>query len=113
MTLLPRCPDRSLGAAPWSPRSLVEGAPDLPHPEDRERTALALGHSSAVPYSTGTIMAMRNASARQNANPGQSNTLRSLLDSRSAEGRRMSLDEAVAVIVPVCVDLNERHARGE
>jgi hypothetical protein len=25
----------------------------------------------------------------------------------------MSLDEAVAVIVPVCVDLNERHARGE
>jgi len=25
----------------------------------------------------------------------------------------MSLDEAVAVIVPVCMDLNERHARGE
>jgi hypothetical protein len=40
-------------------------------------------------------------------------TLRSLLDARRAERRRMSLEEAVAVIVPVCLDLQERHARGE
>jgi len=45
---------------------------------------------------------------------GQSNpTLRFLLDARRAEGRRMSLEEAIAVIVPVCMDLNERHSRGE
>jgi hypothetical protein len=40
-------------------------------------------------------------------------TLRALLDARRNEGRRMSLEEAVAVIVPVCLDLQERHARGE
>ncbi len=57
---------------------------------------------------------MRNASARQSASPARPNkTLRSLLDARRAEGRRMSLEEAVAVIVPVCLDLNERHIRGE
>jgi hypothetical protein len=39
--------------------------------------------------------------------------LRTLLDARRSEGRRMSLAEAIAVIVPVCVDLQERHARGE
>jgi hypothetical protein len=36
-----------------------------------------------------------------------------LLDTRRAEGRRMSLEEAVAVLVPVCMDLGERHERGE
>jgi hypothetical protein len=40
-------------------------------------------------------------------------TLRSLLDARRAEGRRMSLEEAIAVIVPVCIDLKDRHGRGE
>src|SRR5215472_16224098 len=40
-------------------------------------------------------------------------TLRALLDERRAEGRTMSLDEAIAVIVPVCLDLQERHARHE
>jgi hypothetical protein len=40
-------------------------------------------------------------------------TLRILIDARAAEGRRLSLDDAIAVIVPVCVDLKERHARGE
>src|ERR1700733_12217702 len=42
-----------------------------------------------------------------------STTLRSILDGRRAEGRRMSLDEAIAVVVPVCLDLQERHGRGE
>lgn len=40
-------------------------------------------------------------------------TLRGLLDARRAEGRRMSLDEAIAVIVPLCLDLKDRHDRGE
>jgi hypothetical protein len=40
-------------------------------------------------------------------------TLRALLDTRRSEGRRVSLEEAIAVLVPVCVDLQERHARGE
>jgi hypothetical protein len=40
-------------------------------------------------------------------------TFRAVMESRRAEGRRMSLDDAIAVIVPVCVDLKERHARGE
>jgi hypothetical protein len=58
-------------------------------------------------------MAMRST-ARRSAPPAQSNsTLRTLLDIRRAEGRRMSLDEAVAVLVPVCMDLGERHQRGE
>ncbi|OJY29946.1 MAG: hypothetical protein BGO98_50015 [Myxococcales bacterium 68-20] len=35
------------------------------------------------------------------------------MDSRRAEGRRLTLDDAIAVIVPVCTDLKERHARGE
>jgi hypothetical protein len=40
-------------------------------------------------------------------------SLRSLLDARRSEGRRMSLEEAIAIIVPVCLDLQSRHARGE
>jgi hypothetical protein len=40
-------------------------------------------------------------------------TLRALLDTRRSEGRRISIEEAIAVLVPVCVDLQERHTRGE
>jgi hypothetical protein len=40
-------------------------------------------------------------------------TLRTLLDGRRQEGRTFSPDEAVAVIVPLCLDLKERHERGE
>lgn len=40
-------------------------------------------------------------------------TLRALIEARRAEGRRLTLDDAIAVIVPVSVDLKERHARGE
>src|SRR5215469_14428269 len=61
-------------------------------------------------------MAMPNAPAMQGAptTPSAgSPTLRSLLDARRAEGRRMAVEEAVAVIVPVCLDLQARHARGE
>jgi hypothetical protein len=62
-------------------------------------------------------MAMPDASSMQGATPPPSippaMTLRSLLDSRRDEGRRMSLEEAIAVIVPVCMDLQERHTRGE
>jgi hypothetical protein len=40
-------------------------------------------------------------------------TLRSLLDARRAQGVVMSVEEAVAVAVPLCMDLQQRHARGE
>ena len=45
------------------------------------------------------------------ASPTQ--TLRALLDARRAEGRTFSLDEAVATIVPLSLDLKERHDRRE
>jgi hypothetical protein len=40
-------------------------------------------------------------------------TLRGLLDERRAAGQRLRLDEAIAILVPVCLDLRERHGRGE
>jgi hypothetical protein len=40
-------------------------------------------------------------------------TLRSLLDARRAAGQSFSLAEAVATVVPLCLDLQERHQRGE
>jgi eukaryotic-like serine/threonine-protein kinase len=62
-------------------------------------------------------MAMPSAPQTPGATNAQSippaMTLRALLDARRAEGRRMSLEEAVAVIVPVCLDLQTRHARSE
>src|SRR5688500_5431564 len=42
-----------------------------------------------------------------------STTFRAVIDARKAEGQRMSLDDAIAIIVPVLVDLKERHAKGE
>jgi hypothetical protein len=40
-------------------------------------------------------------------------TFRAIIESKRAEGLRMGLDDAIAVIVPVCTDLKERHAKGE
>src|SRR5271166_3007030 len=40
-------------------------------------------------------------------------SLRTLIDQRLAQGRRFSLDEAIAIIVPLCLDLKQRHERGE
>lgn len=42
-----------------------------------------------------------------------SKTFRSILESRRAENQRLSLDDAIAVLVPVCVDLKARHDKGE
>ncbi len=42
-----------------------------------------------------------------------SKTFRSILEARRGENRRLSLDDAIAVLVPVCVDLKARHDRGE
>jgi hypothetical protein len=39
-------------------------------------------------------------------------TLRALLDSRRAERRTFTLEEAIATVVPLCIDLQELHARG-
>src|SRR5215510_11860511 len=44
---------------------------------------------------------------------GSTTTFRALIDDRLRHGKTMSLDDAIAVIVPVCTDLKERHARGE
>jgi eukaryotic-like serine/threonine-protein kinase len=52
------------------------------------------------------------ASGAQHA-PGSSPSFRAILETRRAEGRRLSLDDAIAVIVPVCIDLKARHDRGE
>ena len=40
-------------------------------------------------------------------------TFRAIIDARKAEGGRLRLDDAIAVIVPVCLDLKERHIKGE
>ncbi|WP_394838872.1 hypothetical protein LVJ94_18440 [Pendulispora rubella] len=43
--------------------------------------------------------------------PGQ--TLRGLLESRRAQGQVLSLEEAIAIAVPLALDLKQRHERGE
>lgn len=54
------------------------------------------------------------ASAAKGAHSAPSSTtFRAILESRRAENRRLSLDDAIAVLVPVCVDLKARHDRGE
>jgi len=62
-------------------------------------------------------MAMPSAFVTPGATAAQSlppsTTLRVLLEARRTEGKRMSLEEAIAVVVPVCLDLRDRHARGE
>src|ERR1700743_2155664 len=59
-------------------------------------------------------MALRSESARRTASQPQSNpTLRVLLDQRAAEGRRMTLEETIAGIVSVCMDLQDRHTKRE
>ena len=40
-------------------------------------------------------------------------TLRQLLEARLQEKRRFSLDEAIAIAVPLCLDLKTRHDKGE
>jgi hypothetical protein len=40
-------------------------------------------------------------------------TFRTVLDARRAENLRLTLDDAIAVLVPICVDLKARHDRGE
>lgn len=58
-----------------------------------------------------SVVAQRAASSGVHSAAGT--TFRALLESRRSQGQRVSLDDAIAVIVPVCTDLKERHARGE
>lgn len=53
------------------------------------------------------------AQAAQGAATAPSQTFRALLEQRRSESRRFTLDDAIAVLVPVCSDLRERHQRGE
>lgn len=58
-----------------------------------------------------SAVASHAASGVQTAS--SSTTFRAVIESRTSKGERMSLDDAIAIIVPVCTDLKERHARGE
>ena len=40
-------------------------------------------------------------------------SLRTLIEQRQSHGQRFSLDEAIAIIVPLCLDLKQHHERGE
>jgi hypothetical protein len=44
---------------------------------------------------------------------GTQQTLRQLMEGRRAQSSRLSLEEAIAVIVPLCLDLQTRHGKGE
>jgi hypothetical protein len=62
------------------------------------------------------MMSALSASRRQveaNLPIPKSMTLRTLLEARRAEGGHLSLDEAIATIVPLCLDLKQRHEGGE
>lgn len=52
------------------------------------------------------------ARAEQPAPAGHA-TLRAVLGQREREGRRFSLDETMAMLVPLCLDVKQRHDRGE
>jgi hypothetical protein len=58
-----------------------------------------------------SAVASHAASGVQSAT--SSTTFRAVIEARTAQGQRVSLDDAIAIIVPVCTDLKERHARGE
>lgn len=53
------------------------------------------------------------AQAAKGAASAPSQTFRALLEARRGENRRFTLDDAIAILVPVCSDLRERHKRGE
>lgn len=49
---------------------------------------------------------------KQQVGHAPARTLRDDMDERKARGERYSLREAVAIIVPLCTELSERHAQG-
>ncbi len=59
------------------------------------------------------MSAVASASTKNVQSGGAVTTFRAIIDARKNEGGRLTLDDAIAVIVPVCTDLKERHARGE
>jgi hypothetical protein len=62
------------------------------------------------------MVASRSPFVPADAHPdhtGAHATLRTLLESRRADKTLLSLGEAAAIIVPLCLDLQQRHARGE
>ncbi len=60
-------------------------------------------------------MSARAASEGRGAEawPSAPSTLRDLIDARREAGRRITLESAVSLLVPVCLELGDRHARGE
>src|ERR1051325_2950098 len=59
------------------------------------------------------MSAVASRTAKGAPTPSNATTFRAIMYQRVSEGGRMSLDDAIAVIVPLCTDLKERHARGE
>jgi hypothetical protein len=53
-------------------------------------------------------------SAARSAHPAPAGhaTLRTLIDGRLREGRRFSLDETMALLVPLCLEIKQRHDQG-
>jgi hypothetical protein len=43
----------------------------------------------------------------------QGSTLRAALDARKAQNKTLGLEDAIAIVVPLCLDLKTRHDRGE
>jgi hypothetical protein len=60
-------------------------------------------------------MSAMTAPASKGALPGTSpqTTFRQLLDARRAEGKRLTFDDAIAIMVPVCVDVKAEHDGGK
>ncbi len=56
---------------------------------------------------------MTSPRAKGEKSAPQTASFRALLEARRNEGRSLTLDDAIAIIVPVCLDLKERHERGE
>jgi hypothetical protein len=44
---------------------------------------------------------------------GTQHTLRQVLDARRAQGQPLTLEESIAIVVPLCLDVQARHNRGE
>src|SRR6266540_1643835 len=70
---------------------------------------------SRYPTYRSTLMqhAQRFARPGPVANAVPANSLRSEMDRRRGLGTAFTLKEAVAIVVPLCTDVAERHLRGE
>lgn len=57
-------------------------------------------------------MSVTTSSARAHAAPAGNATLRGLIEARREKGQRFSLDETMAMLVPLCLEIKQRHEQG-